>query len=294
MVKTLGSRRVLGGMTLAAVLMSASFTAHADMSACSSAYVKSDPDEAIRLYTRCITGGDMSKGNLSGAFTNRGVLYMSKGEYDKAFSDLTSAIHFNPRAGLAHFNRAQINGMRGDSNAAFDDLTAAIKFAPSRVHARAYSQRAYINYGRDNCAAALKDIDAALVRAPKQAQSYSFKAWILATCQSAGSRNGAEALTASQKAVGLKDYWEAHQAMAAAYAELGRFDEAVAEMQIAKDQAQKTGAWQSRHEGMMVALKEHKQIHASGAGASRDAFAGAVNEGDDAGETGDDAKGDAR
>jgi tetratricopeptide (TPR) repeat protein len=165
------------------VLSSASFVAHADMSACSSAYVKKDQDEAIALYTRCITGGDMSKGNLAGALTNRAVLYLEKGESDKAFSDLNTAIRLYPRAGMAFYNRAQIYLRRGDTRAAYDDLTSTIKFAPGRVHATAYAQRAYLSAGRGDCAAAAKDAKEAVARSPKDPDLQAMRARILTTCQ---------------------------------------------------------------------------------------------------------------
>jgi tetratricopeptide (TPR) repeat protein len=247
---------------LVVALVVAPRVAHADMSACSSAYVKSDVDVQIALYTRCITGGDMSKGNLAGAFTNRAVAYMSKGEFDKAFADLNSAIRFYPKLGMAYYNRALIDLRKGELEAAFADLSSAIKYGPSRVHASAYSNRALLQYRRGSCTAAVKDLDAALVRAPKRGELQAFKGWILATCDEDRSRNGAEALRAAQKAVVLMDSWESHRALAAAYAELGRFDESVAEMLIAKEQAARgRNLWQPQDEDVLASLKAGKPVH---------------------------------
>jgi len=159
------------------------------MSACSSAYVKSDVDQQIALYTRCITGGDMSKGNLAGAFTNRAVAYLEKGEVDKAFADLNSAIHFYPRMGLAYLNRALIYQDRGELDAAFADLSSAIKYAPSRVQAFAYTSRARLQYLRGNCAGALADLKVALVREPKRAEAQELEAWGLANCHEGGANH---------------------------------------------------------------------------------------------------------
>jgi tetratricopeptide (TPR) repeat protein len=195
---------------LVVALVIAPRVARADMSACSSAYVKSDVDVQIALYTRCITGGDMSKGNLAGAFTNRAVAYMSKGEFDKAFADLNSAIRFYPKIGMAYYNRALINQRNGDLDAAFADLSSAIKYGPSRMHANAYSNRAFLQYRRGSCAGAVKDLDAALVRAPKRGELLAFKEWILATCSEDRAPNGAETLLAAQKAAALMDSWESH------------------------------------------------------------------------------------
>lgn len=243
--------------------------ARADMSACSSAFVKSDVDEQIALYTRCITGGDMSKGNLSGAFTNRAVAYMQKGEIDKAFADLNSAVRFYPKSGMAYYNRAQIYLRRGEIDAASADLASSIKYGPSRIHAAAYSQRACLRYGSGDCSGAVKDLDAALIRTPKRGELHAFKAWILATCRDNRFRNGTEALKTAQKAVSLKDYWQSHLALAAAYGELGRLEESIAEMQIAKTQALEVqGAWQAQHEEMLAAFKAGEPFYVAAGNAS--------------------------
>ena len=82
--------------------------ARADMSACSSAYVKDSLDEQIELYTICLTHGQMSAQHLAGAFINRGVAYLRKGDTDRALEDFNKSIHYDPKFGLAYLNRALI------------------------------------------------------------------------------------------------------------------------------------------------------------------------------------------
>ena len=59
--------------------------------------------------------------------------------------------------------------------------------------------------------------------------THSDLAWIWATCPDAAIRNGARALEHARKACELTDWKKAHclDALAAAHAESGRFDEAV-------------------------------------------------------------------
>jgi tetratricopeptide (TPR) repeat protein len=248
---------------LAIVLLIAPFAARADMSACSSAWAKDNIDEQLELYTRCIQNGDMTRGNLGGAFTNRGVIYMRKGEIDLALSDFTKAIEYSPRFGVAYYNRANIYLQRGEVDAAFVDLEAATKRAPSRTRALAHADRGFVRLSQGDCAAALSDFDAAIRLAPKFAAAHSAKAWVLATCPDGEHRNGAQALAAAKKALSLHDHWRGHDSLAAAYAELGQFDESVNAMRIAQEKAGDGGGqWKPDLEARMAlhtARKPHRE-----------------------------------
>jgi tetratricopeptide (TPR) repeat protein len=85
-------------------------------------------------------------------------------------------------------------------------------------------------------AQALPDFDMALKMNRKLAWAYSAKAWLLATCPEDSLRDGAEALKFAQKALSLQDHWKAHDALAAAYAELGRFEDSLRELKVAQEQ----------------------------------------------------------
>jgi hypothetical protein len=74
------------------------------------------------------------------------------------------------------------------------------------------------------------------------------RAWLLATCTDAQQRNGAEALKAAQLAISLQDHWKFHDALAAAYAELGRFEDAVSEVKVAQvssGRSESSASWRS-------------------------------------------------
>jgi tetratricopeptide (TPR) repeat protein len=209
--------------------------AKADRSACSSGYVKDSLDDQIRLYTLCLTGGDLSKGEIAWAFGNRGTVYLRKGDIDRALSDFTKAIEFDPKYALAYYNRAIVYLYRGELDAAEADLTDAIARPPARVRAEAYTRRGVIRMYEGRCAQALPDFDMALKMNRKLAWAYSAKAWLLATCPDDPIRNGAEALKFAQKALSLQDHWKAHDTLAAAYAELGQFEESLRELKVAQE-----------------------------------------------------------
>jgi tetratricopeptide (TPR) repeat protein len=136
--------------------------AKADRSACSSGYVKDSLDDQIRLYTLCLTGGSLSRGEISWAFGSRGGAYLQKGEFDRALSDFTRAIEFDPKYALAYYNRAIVYLYRGELDAAEADLTDAIARPPARVRAEAYTRRGVIRMYEGRCAQALPDFDRAL------------------------------------------------------------------------------------------------------------------------------------
>jgi tetratricopeptide (TPR) repeat protein len=229
------SRRPLPNLNVLILVISlfGASVARADMSACSSAYVKESPDEQIALYTLCLTKGDMTSKDLAGAFINRGVAYLRKADADRALADFSKSIHYDPKFGLAYLNRALIYLNRGELQLAEADLTATIERYPARVRARAYSYRGVIRMSRGSCADASRDFDDALKINRKLAWDYGAKAWLLSTCADEQWRNGAEALRLAQKALSLQDHWKFHDVLAAAYAELGRYEDGVRELKLA-------------------------------------------------------------
>jgi tetratricopeptide (TPR) repeat protein len=204
------------------------------MSACGSAYVKDSLDDQIRLYTLCLTQGQVNGEQLAGAFLNRGVAYFRKGEVDRALADFGKSIQYDPYYGHAYLNRALIYLGRGEMELAEADLTASLRRRVSEPRDRAYAYRGLIRMSRGNCAGALDDFNQSLKWNRKLAWSHGAKAWILSTCADGQQRNGAEALKIAQTALALQDHWKFHDALAAAYSELGRFEDSVRELNLAQ------------------------------------------------------------
>jgi tetratricopeptide (TPR) repeat protein len=209
-------------------------SARADLSACGSAYVKSSPDEKIHLYTICLTHGGLSRTDLAAALHNRAVAYREKGDVEAALADFTKSLQYDSKFGLAFYNRALIYMERGDFAAAEEDLSATVTRDPSRVRGQAFAYRGLLRGFRGACTAAAGDFDMAIKFNRKLAWGYTAKAWILATCADERQRDGREALKTAQKALTIQDHWRVHDALAAAYAELGQFDDSVRELRLAE------------------------------------------------------------
>jgi len=212
----------------------ASTNAAADTSACSSGYVKDSLDEQIDLYTICLKNGGLSRGEIGWAFGSRGIAYLQKGDIDHALSDFTKSIQYDPKFGLSYFNRASVYlYYREDFQAAEADLTSAIERQPARIRGEALARRGVIRMDDGRCKEALTDFDASLKKDRKVAWVHGARAWLLATCGDDSVRNGAEALKSAQMSASLGDHWKAHDTLAAAYAEVGRFDDSVREENLA-------------------------------------------------------------
>jgi len=70
-------------------------------------HCKSDnPDLNIAGCTAYIQSGQESNQDLAGAFSNRGVAYFNKGQFDLAIADYDQAIRLEPALSAAFANRA--------------------------------------------------------------------------------------------------------------------------------------------------------------------------------------------
>jgi len=122
---------------------------------------------------------------------NRGIDYSKQGQYDKAISEFNKAIETKPRYTLAYYNRGNAYSNRDQYEKVISDYTKATE----------------IN--------------------PRYAKPYNNLAWILATCPDAEYREGVKAVELAQKAVELKPKAFCLDTLAAAYAEAGRFEDAI-------------------------------------------------------------------
>lgn len=215
--------------------------AKADFSACESAYHAKSVDDQIQLYTLCITKGGLPLQTRSGAYNNRASLYMAKGEVDKALADLNKAIEYDPTWGISYLNRGNIHRARHELAEAEADFTAATQHLPNRIWADAYSARGWVRAARGDFPSALADFDLAIRQNRKNPVGLTSKAWLLATSPEDRVRDGVTAVNLAKQAVALSDTPTAHDALAAAYAEAGRFDEAVAEQRRTMEMMRKQG-----------------------------------------------------
>ncbi len=217
--------------------------AKADFSACESAMRSSSGlDEKIRLYTICITKGALSFKDRAGALNNRGALYVAKGDRDAALADFNRAVELDPEWGASFLNRGLMHLTRHELVEAEADFTAVTQRVPSQLWPTAYVWRAHVHVARGDFPDALADFDLAIRQDPKNPAGLNGKAWFLATCPDAQYRNGAMAIDLAKRALARSDSAAVRDTLAAAYAEAGQFDEAVAEEQRAIEIERKSSA----------------------------------------------------
>jgi tetratricopeptide (TPR) repeat protein len=90
-----------------------------------------DYDEAIRLYTKAIESGELSREDLSITYYDRGIAWVKKGDYDKAIADWTKAIEIDPKYAEAYYNRGVAWAGKGDHAKAKADYEKAIEIDPT-------------------------------------------------------------------------------------------------------------------------------------------------------------------
>ncbi len=187
------------------------------------AHRKHDDNLAIANFSEAIR---LKPGN-SMAYYNRGNVYSDKGDYDKAIADYSEAIHFEPDYIAAYNDRANAYGYKGDLDKAIADETEALRLNSDFV--QAYHARGVFYDRKGDYAKAAADFNEAIRLKLDFVEAYNHLAWLLAVCPDANVRNGEYAVQYALKACDLSD-WKNDSllsALAAAYAEAGRFDEAV-------------------------------------------------------------------
>jgi tetratricopeptide (TPR) repeat protein len=161
------------------------------------------------------------------AFVQRGYAYHELRDADRAVADFTEAIRLKPDNGRAYFARALAHRRRGDYPAALADASAAIEH--NAKSDAGYNLRASIHYQMGQFAAALTDHQTAHEIDPEDAATLNHLAWLRATCPQADVRDAAAAIRDATRACELTDYAMPGylDTLAAAYAEAGRFEDAV-------------------------------------------------------------------
>ncbi|MBN2316228.1 MAG: tetratricopeptide repeat protein [Sedimentisphaerales bacterium] len=88
-------------------------------------------DRAILEYNKAI---EIDPGSTK-AYHNRGNAYQEKSEYDRAIRDYTMAIEIDPNYAIAYTGRGNVFNAKGEYVRAIEDYTKAIQFDPKFVEA---------------------------------------------------------------------------------------------------------------------------------------------------------------
>ena len=153
-----------------------------------------------------------------------GGAHLEKGNLDQAIADYTEAIRLKPDFFAAYLNRGTAQRKKGEVDPAIADYTKAIQLKADLYDA--YTLRG-ICYGKKGLyEEAVADYTKALEKKPHYL-TYIGLAWVFATSKNDKYRNGARAVELAEKAVHLHRNANSLDTLAAAYAEAGKFKEAV-------------------------------------------------------------------
>jgi len=203
-------------------------------------------DEAISHFesaARIRSGKRDPHYDLASAFVqmNLGDSLAGKGRTDEAVAHYNEAIRLQPDYADAYYNRGTVLFKKGRTDEAVADWTKALEMAPNDADAHTSLGNALLQKGL--LWEAIAHYETALALALEDPHSRNNLAWVLATASDSSIRDGARAVGFAQEAVQLSGGREPLflRTLAAAYAESGRFSEAIAVAQqaaaIAKMQA---------------------------------------------------------
>jgi tetratricopeptide (TPR) repeat protein len=164
---------------------------------------------------------------------NLGVALLRKGQLDQAIAHFQTALQTRPNFAEAFFNLGNALLQKGQVDQAIASFQKALQSRPDFADASYSLGSALLQKGLvdDALACYQQAIDAQ----PANAYLLNNLAWGFATCPNAAIRNGARAIKLAQEAErlsGRTNFWIVGT-LAAAYAEDGRFPEAVATAQRA-------------------------------------------------------------
>ena len=150
-----------------------------------------------------------------------------KGQSDAALVHYEEAIRLQPNYADAYYNRGNVLLTNGRVQEAIADLETAIQIQPNDADAHTCLGNALLQQG--SLKEAIAQYEDASALAANDPHSRNNIAWVLGTSSDASVRDGAKAVEFAQQAVRLSDSRDPKfiRTLAAAYAESGRFAEAV-------------------------------------------------------------------
>ena len=194
---------------------------------------KGKVDEAISHFQRAL----QIKPDYAEAHINLGSALLKKGKVDEAISHYQKALQIKPDFAEAHYNLGYALVQKGKADEAISHFQRALQIKPDYAEAHYNLGTALLKKG--NVDEAITCFQKALHIKPDYAEAQNTLAWVLATCPLASLRDGNKAVELAQRANQLTGDGNpvVLRTLAAAYAEAGRFPEAVATAQRALQMA---------------------------------------------------------
>jgi tetratricopeptide (TPR) repeat protein len=169
---------------------------------------------------------------------NLGITLLQAGQTQEAAQEFQKVVEIEPRFAEGHYRLAVALSQEGRIQEAAAHLQTAITLRPDFADAHNSFGNLLLQARRWKEAAA--HYEAAITFQPRNAYGFNNLAWLLAACPDASVRNGVLAVEMAQEAERLSGGNEPHvlETLAAAYAEAGRFPDAIAAAQRALKLAQ--------------------------------------------------------
>ena len=190
---------------------------------------KGNVDEAIAHYQKAL----QINPDYAGAHNNLGNALLQRGSVDEAIAHYQRALQIAPDYAEAHNNLGGALLQKGNLDEAIAHYQKALQINPD--YADAHNNLGLVLLQRGKADEAIAHFQKALQITPDYADAQNNLARVLATCPQASLRNGNQAVELAQRANQLTGDGNpvVLGTLAAAYAEAGRFPEAVATAQRA-------------------------------------------------------------
>jgi tetratricopeptide (TPR) repeat protein len=197
------------------------------------------------------------------AHNNLGDLFLQEGKVNEAIAHFQRALEIKPDYAKAHFNLGCALFQEKDSDGAITQFERTVELDPGYVEARISLTSLLLQKGRvDEVIVQLQKI---LEIKPDAVAALNNLAWIRAATPQARLRDGAEAVRLAERACQTTEYKvpTVIGTLAAAYAEAGRFDDAVATSEKARELALSLGQKEvaDKNAEMMQLFKAGKPYH---------------------------------
>jgi len=157
---------------------------------------------------------------------NLANLFSRQGRHDEALEMRRTAATIDPKVPFLHFSLGQALKTAGQTNEALAEFAEAARLDPQYALPHVERARVYLEQGRDQ--EAIDELRAAVRLAPDDVAILTYTAQVLATSDNAAIRDGHAALTLATKANllarGSRPF--TLDVLGAAYAEVGRFEDA--------------------------------------------------------------------
>jgi len=225
----------------------------------SSLLQKGQVDEAIIHFQRAL---QISPGN-SKARNNLGSALLQKGRVDEAIAQFREALQLKPDYAGAGYNLGNALLQKGQVDEAIVQYQKTLQINPDFAEVHRNLGRALLQKGKVE--QAVVHFQQALQTTPDSVEILNNLAWLLATSPDAHIRDGAQAAQYAEHACELTHHGVTLLVgtLAAAYAEAGRFDDALAAAQKACALARAAGETEllKRNQELLELYRSHQAYH---------------------------------